>query len=68
MVEGIRWAYAESKSKFAAAAEIKKNWEHQVRAELGAPNAGTIANAAGFERSIDTPHVPQGDWTGTGGS
>jgi hypothetical protein len=67
MVEGLRWAWYESKQQFDAAAIAKRAWYGTVRSALGRQN-GAVAINAGIDVTSqwDFPMTPQGSWAGTG--
>lgn len=69
MIEGLRWAWYESKQQFEAASRAKQAWFGTVRSALGRQN-GAVAINAGIDvtSNWEWPTVPQGSWSGTGGS
>lgn len=68
-VEGLRWAWYDSKQQFAAANTYKERWEGSVRTALGRPNGAVVVSAAyDMNSSFDWPVVAVGSWAGTGGS
>jgi len=68
-VEGMRWAWYQSKQQFDAAREHEKRWRSNVRTALGRQNGATVVSAAyDMQSTFDWPVVPVGAWAGTGGS
>lgn len=68
-VEGLRWAWYQSKQQFQMADQIEKQWRSMVRGALGRQNgAGVISAAYDMQSTFDWPVVPVGAWAGTGGS
>jgi len=68
-IEGLRWAWYESKQQFSMADRIKNQWEGSVRTALGRQNGATVVSAAyDMQSTFDWPVVPVGSWAGTGGS
>lgn len=68
-VEGLRWAWYESKQQFAAAQTYKGDWIRSVRTALGRQNGATVVSAAyDMQSTFDWPITPVGAWSGTGGS
>lgn len=67
-VEGLRWAWFESKQQFQAADRLKKSWETDVTNALGRQNGAILLNA-GYDTTAnwEWPVVPVGAWSGTGG-
>jgi hypothetical protein len=69
MVEGLRWAWYESKQQFQAAETYKATWLSAVKSALGRQNGASIINAGVDVTSRwEWPIVPVGDWSGTGGT
>jgi hypothetical protein len=67
-VDGLRWAWYQSKQQFAAADTHKREWMSCVRSALGRQNGAIIVSAAyNINGSLNWPVVPQGGWSGTGG-
>lgn len=68
-VEGLRWAWYDSKQQFAAANTYKQGWTSAVRTALGRQNGATVVSAAyDMQSTFDYPIVAVGSWQGTGGS
>jgi hypothetical protein len=67
-VEGLRWAWYESKQQFAMAERLEQKWRSDVRSALGRTNGAAIVSAAyDINASFDWPVVASGSWSGTGG-
>jgi hypothetical protein len=66
-VEGLRWAWYRAKKQDYT--QERADWNTSVRSALGRQN-GAVALNAGYDvlASFDWPVVPQGSWSGTGGS
>ena len=63
MVEGLRWAWYDSKQQFDAADRYKKLWLSSVSVALGRQNGQSVISAAyDISGSFDWPVVPQGGW------
>jgi hypothetical protein len=62
MVEGLRWAWYESKRQEFAS--IKAAWDSTVRTELGRANGNSVVNA-GYDANLDNPWpvTPNGSWS-----
>lgn len=68
-VEGLRWAWYESKQQFAMAQKLEGKWRSAVRTALGRQNGATVVSAAyDMQSTFDWPIVGVGSWPGTGGS
>jgi len=68
-VEGLRWAWYDSKQQFSAANTYKERWEGSVRTAIGRQNGAVVVSAAyDMNSSFDWPVVAVGSWAGTGGS
>ena len=68
-IEGLRWAWYDSKQQFAAAQTYKQSWENSVREALGRQNGSVVVSAAyDMQSTFDWPITPVGAWSGTGGS
>ena len=62
-VEGMRWAWYQSKQQFAAADIHEKRWRSNVRTALGRQNGATIVSAAyDMQGTCSWPIVSSGDW------
>lgn len=64
-VEGLRWAWYQSKKQDYA--DIEQRWRGSVRASIGRQN-GAVALNAGItnQDGWQWPLVPNGNWSGTG--
>lgn len=62
-IEGMRWAWFESKQQFEISDRLKIRWDSDVRDSIGRQN-GAIALNAGYDAlaTPDWPTVPVGDW------
>jgi len=68
-IEGLRWAWYESKQQFDAARQYEAKWRSAVRSALGRQNGAVVISAAyDMQSTFDWPIVPVGGWSGTGGS
>lgn len=68
-IEGLRWAWHNSKQQFTAAEKFEGLWRSKVRSALGRQNGAIVVNAANDQNStFDWPVSPDGNWSGTGGS
>lgn len=68
MVEGMRWAWYRSKKQDYA--QELADWQTLLSTAVGEQNAGSALVNAGYdtEFSGQWPNVPDGNWSGTGGS
>lgn len=67
-IEGLRFAWYESKQQFQAAQVHEAKWRSSVRSALGRQNGATVVSAAyDMQSTFDWPVVPVGGWSGTGG-
>jgi hypothetical protein len=67
-IEGLRWAWYQSKQQFQMADRIEAKWRNSVRAALGRQNGATVVSAAyDMQSTFDWPVVGVGSWSGTGG-
>ncbi len=65
MVEGLRWAWYQSKKQDYA--DLKRQWESAVSAALGRQNGMVSVNAAYNQNNyLDILNTPIGSWSGTG--
>lgn len=63
-VEGMKWAWYESKQQFQMADRLKASWESMVRTALGRQNGPCIVNAGtDLNSSYEWPTVQQSSWT-----
>ena len=64
IIEGLRWAWYESKQQFDAAMAAKRAWLNNVRSALGRQNGAAIINA-GYDNTAgwEWPMVPDSGWT-----
>lgn len=68
-IEGMRWAWYESKQQFAMAQNLEAKWRSSVRSALGRLNGASIISAAYDKNSTPLwPIIADGGWSGTGGS
>ncbi len=62
-VEGLRWAWYESKQQFQAASTYEQRWRGNVRSALGRQNGACIVSAAYDTNDLlEWPCVAQGGW------
>lgn len=67
-IEGLRWAWYESKQQFDMSQRLEAKWRSNVRSALGRQNGATVISAAyDMQSTFDWPVVPVGGWSGTGG-
>lgn len=67
-IEGLRWAWYQSKQQFGAANAHQESWQRSVRAALGRQNGPSIISAANDPlNGTAWPVCPNGSWPGTGG-
>lgn len=67
-IEGLRYAWYESKQQFQAAQAYEARWRSSIRSALGRQNGATVISAAyDMQSTFDWPVVPVGGWSGTGG-
>jgi hypothetical protein len=67
-IEGLRWAWYESKQQFEAAQRHEARWRGSVRSALGRQNGASVVSAAyDIQGNFDWPVVSVGSWSGTGG-
>lgn len=63
MIEGLRWAWYNSKQQFAAGSTYQKTWISSVKTALGRQNGQSIISAAyDVNATGQWPMVPQGGW------
>lgn len=62
-VQGMRWAWYESKQQFQMADRIKQQWESDVRTAVGRQNGPCIVNAGtDLSNQLEYPIIMQGNW------
>lgn len=68
-VEGLRWAWYQSKQQFGMADQVENRWRGSIRSALGRQNGASVVSAAyDMQSTFDWPVVGVGSWSGTGGS
>lgn len=66
-IEGLRWAWYESKQQFDMAERLEAKWRNSVRNALGRQNGAAVVSAAyDMQSTFDWPVVPVGGWQGAG--